>query len=153
MIRPATQHDLSQIAQLWGDFMHFLQEINPDYYPISENGIDFFAREMQNYLDSDLHFLHVAEKDGSVIGFGYGYIEKLPPWFGKKQIGMIRYLAVDRQYQRQQIGQMITNHLIEEFRSRGIKRVELYVLSGLQTSGFWKKMGFASMMDRRFLKL
>jgi len=35
----------------------------------------------------------------------------------------------------------------------GIKRIELQVLMGLPSSGFWAKQGFTAFTDRRFLEL
>ena len=150
LIRKATKRDIKQIIEIWLDFMHYLRDINPDYYSLSPNPIsfsDFLAESME--LEERRIFL--AEEEGEICGFLLAFVETLPEWFGEEKIGLIRYLAVREGMQQKGIGKKLFDKSMQWFRSERIKRVELYVLQGIPASGFWKKQGFRKLMDRRFL--
>lgn len=49
LIRKATNRDIKQIVEIWLDFMHYLRDINPDYYALSPSPAsfsDFLAESM-----------------------------------------------------------------------------------------------------------
>ncbi len=151
-IRKAQSNDLQHILVIWEEFMAYLDQINPDYWPI-KNG----ATAFENYLNSNLNnpkaLIAVAEKNNRILGFSLAYIEHLPEWFGQENIGLIRYLALSKNSQSQGIGTRIVDFMMNWFRDHKIKRVELYVLKGLPASHFWAKHGFVEFMDRRFLEI
>ena len=150
LTRKATEKDIEQIMEIWLDFMHYLRDINPDYYALSPDHTsfsDFLAKSM----DREERSIFVAEEEGIVCGFLLAFVEALPEWFGEEKIGLIRYLAVREGKQQKGIGQQLFDQSIQWFSSEKIKRVELYVLQGIPASDFWKKQGFRKLMDRRFL--
>ena len=81
------------------------------------------------------------------VGFSLAQIETLPEWFGGEQIGFTRYQAVAEDQRGQGIGGEMAVFVIDWFRSKSIRRVELYVLKDLPASRFWSKLGFKIFMD------
>ncbi|MBT8367892.1 MAG: GNAT family N-acetyltransferase [Deltaproteobacteria bacterium] len=112
-----------------------------------------FTKYLEDILDKNEQLVAVAVKENKVIGFSLAYIETLPEWFESTRIGLIRYLAVPEGAQGKGIGDQIFTFVKDWFSSFGIKRIELYVLNGLQASNFWKKIGFLKFMNRRFLEI
>jgi N-acetylglutamate synthase-like GNAT family acetyltransferase len=132
--------------------MGYLQGHNPDYWKM-EDGEDAFARHLTTSLEDLRSLIAVAETNGNLAGFCLAYIDGLPEWFGAEKIGLIRYLAVSKDYRRGGIGQKLVSFMLNWFSNNGIERVEVFVLKGIPASSFWAKLGFKEFMDRRFLKL
>ena len=151
-VRKAEISDVPGIVAVWIEFMAMLRQTNSDYW-VMENGESAFNKYLEEILDKDEQLVAVAVEEKKVIGFSLAYIETLPEWFGSTQIGLIRYLAVSEGARGKGIGDQIFTFIKGWFSSFGIKRIELYVLKGLQASDFWQKLGFTSFMDRRFLEL
>ena len=151
-IREAQLHDIPPILTLWEDFMAYLSSVNPDYYTYKD-GKESFGQHLKEEIEKEQNLVAIAVTDEILEGFIIAYIDALPEWFEEKPIGLIRYLAISEKAQGKGIGRELANYALEWFKSQKINRVELYVLAGLPASEFWGKMGFKSIMDRRFLEL
>ncbi len=151
-IRKARNEDLEQIIQIWTDFMQYLQEVNANYYA-AEVDERAFLHYLNGMLGQETANLLVASMGEEVLGFILARQELLPAWFGESKLGLIRYLAIKRGQQERGVGKALVSATLAWFVELGIERIELYVLEGLPTSTFWKKLGFQPLMERRFLQL
>ena len=152
IIRQFEQNDIPEILNLWQNFMQYLVEINDAYYELKD-GKNAFKVHLEK-IDSDVNTtLLVCEINREIVGFIYGYVESLSPWFGSAQIGIIRYLAVSDRAQKMGVGKALFNAIQMWFKMRGISRLELYVLNGLTANDFWEKMGFTTLMERKYLNI
>ena len=133
--------------------MELLARTNSDYWQVRDGPAAFSRYLVSAVRDKDALVIVAEEECAGLAGFSLAFVETLPEWFGSEQIGLLRYLAVAEQYWGQGIGRDMANHVVDWFRSLGIKRMELYVLQGLPASGFWSKMGFRTFMDRRFMTI
>jgi amino-acid N-acetyltransferase len=115
MIRPATVHDVSRIAEI----------INSH----AELGKMLFKSYAQLY--EDLRDFSVYEKDGKVVGVTALAII----W---ADLTEIRSLAVDNDYRGQGIGRRLVEWSIEEARRLQIRRI----MSLTYEQGFFEKLGF-----------
>ena len=107
-----------------------------------------FSKCLVSAISADDVLVTVAEIEGTgLVGFSLAQIETLPEWFGGEQIGLIRYQAVAEDQRGQGIGGEMAVFVIDWFRSKSIRRVELYVLKDLPASRFWSKLGFKIFMD------
>ena len=153
MVREAVETDISDIMDIWEEFMAFLRDTNKDYWKV-ENGYAAFSKFLLSACDDQDTLVAVAENEsGQIIGFSLALIDTLPEWFESQRIGLIRYVAVLENNQSKGTGYKLATFVMDWFRSRGIKRVELYVMKGLKASDFWSKMGFEVFMDRRFIEI
>ena len=151
-VRVAKKADIPGIIIVWKEFMRMLRQTNPHYWKVKK-GQFAFTKYLEDILTKNEELVTIAVKEKEVIGFSLAYIETLPEWFGSTQIGLIRYLAVSKGTRGQGVGDQIFTFVKDWFSSFGIKRIELYVLNGLQASDFWNKKGFTPFMDRRFLEI
>jgi GNAT superfamily N-acetyltransferase len=152
VIRYANADDISNLIPIWIAFMNFLEECNPDYWEMVD-GEGAFTRHLTNTLKDPRSLVAVAELNRTPVGFCLAYIEGLPEWFDAEKIGLIRYLAVSKDYHQEGIGQMLVSFMLDWFRTNGIERVEVSVLKGIPATSFWSKLGFKKFMDRRFLEI
>ena len=150
-IRPAHKQDIPEVLDIWVAFMDYLQIINSNYYELINK--DDFSIHLHYIIESPENHLIVAEEENGIIGFILGYEETLPAWFGSGKIGLIRYLAIREHFQNKGTGQLLFKAMRDWFLDKDIDRIELYVLEGLPANEFWKKMGFKSLMDRKFLNI
>ena len=150
-VRQAKKQDIPEIVSLWQSFMTLLQQTNSDYWEV-KGGKAAFSSYLAKAVDHP-DVLVAIGVDQELMGFGLAQIETLPEWFGSEKIGMIRYLAVSESHQGKGLGWKISDFILDWFRAKGIKRVELYVLKDLAACGFWSRIGFKAFMDRRFKEI
>ena len=152
-VREAEQKDIPDIVDLWEEFMEMLPRVNPDYWRAVDGG-EAFSRYLKNHLRDTNVLVAVADTKGAgLAGFSLALIEVLPEWFGCEPIGLIRYQSVSEKCRGKGAGRAMTDFMMDWFRSKGISRVELYVLKGLPAYDYWSKIGFRDFMDRRFLEI
>lgn len=153
VVRKAEERDIPGIVALWDEFMLLLRSTNPDYWEVRD-GRAAFSKYLEGTFRETGLSVTVAEVEGAgLVGFALAQIDTLPEWFGSEQIGLIRYLSVSEPYRGRGVGQEMAAYVIDWFRSKGISRIELYVLKDLPAAGFWSKRGFKVFMDRRFMEV
>lgn len=151
-VREANQKDTEGIVTIWGRFMALLRRTNQHYWKVADPTA--FSEFISRAYKKDQVFVVVAENvQNELVGFTLAQIEILPEWFGSQKLGMIRYQAVSEDYQGKGVGSAMTDFVIDWYRSLGIIRVELNVLSGLSSSKYWSKIGFKEFMHRRFIEI
>jgi len=151
-IRIARNDDIQDIVLIWSEIMQFLVNCNPDYRQ-NKDGESAFGLLIKRTIDDPKSIIIVYEADGTIVGFCWALIERLPEWFGSEEIGLIRYLAVSETNRQYGIGKKMAKYVIKWFHDMGINRIEVYVLKGIPASTFWEKMGFKVFIDRRFLEI
>jgi GNAT superfamily N-acetyltransferase len=139
MIRPARQDDLPQLLEL-GRRMH-QESVYRDF--------EFCERRLTSYLAMVLdtpgrYCLHVAEREGRIVGFLAGYLE--PFLFGRETVAHDTAFFVDRS----QRGTTTAKRLIDAFRGwareRGARELCLGVSSGIEperVGAFYERLGLS----------
>ena len=151
IIRPANHSDIEHIIDIWNPFMMDLGKTNNDYYKKVDS--QSFSNHLIDVIPSQKGILLISESKGEITGFILGYVEALPEWFGSKQIGLIRYLAIKEAHHNLGTGKSLLEEAVKWYKNKNIHRIELYVLNGLKADGFWRKMGFKPLMERRFIEI
>lgn len=151
-VREASQKDTEGIVTIWRRFMELLRRTNQHYWKVADPKA--FSKFISRAYAKDQVLVVVAENvQNELVGFTLAQIEILPEWFGSQKLGMIRYQAVSEDYQGRGVGRAMTDFVIDWYRSLGIVRVELNVLSGLSSSKYWSRIGFKEFMHRRFIEM
>lgn len=89
----------------------------------------------------------VAEDEGTVVGFVYGYFKDVPDsvlerWNAKK-VGYVALMAVAPSYRKKGTGTGLLNRLLEEFRAAGVDTVMLDCpAQAAEAKRLYDKMGF-----------
>jgi len=84
----------------------------------------------------------VAEEDGGVVGFIVGDVR---PWeFGEtSEVGWIRAIGVDPEFQGHGVGRALGNALLARFRARGVRTVRTLVeWHAGDVIAYFKDLGF-----------
>lgn len=119
------------------------EDVEPVYKLSCESFSEPWSLEsISKEVDNPVAIYKVAEEAGQVIAFG-----------GMWQVideGEIINIAVQKDYQRQGIGQLILKQLIEESKARGIVLMHLEVRAGnTAAQQLYQKLGFKSIAVRK----
>lgn len=149
-VREAAPSDIPQILEVWHEFMLFHADVNPTFTP-AQDGRENFAKHAETQIDSDSSLLLVAESDGVIVGYCLAGMAERPPVLVDRGYGMIDDLAVVGEWRRKGIGEVLLRAAEAWFRERGIRRVELQVVTANDVaSRFWAKMGYKPYMEKRY---
>ena len=143
IIRPARHNDMNDLVQLWTEFMDFHTALDPDFKRSSDG-----ARNWVNYitpkLAEDGFQVFVAESNELLVGYVIASIMEYPPITSVRQYGFISDIAVTGEFRRRGIARQLFQTAENWLISTGIKRIELKVDVGNETSrGFWTSVGFS----------
>ncbi len=127
-IRPLTENDFEDVAGIQEEIMK---------RKVKEG----LGRRMREYIEKDTEACLVAEIEGKVVGFVIGDVKD---WgFGVEKSGWLEIIGVHPKYMGQGIGKTLGNHLIDYFKSKGIKNV--YTVARWDSGdllAFFKSIGF-----------
>ncbi len=113
------------------------------------------VRNLRKHLTRDPGSCLAAEIDGRVVGFIVGEIR---PWeFGEdREVGWIRVVGVDPDYQGKGVGRALGERLLRYFRTKGVRRTRTVVewdagdvIAYFRTLGFGRGDGITLEMDLR----
>lgn len=104
------------------------------------NDLDDSKKGIEKYLNRNPNTCFVALNQEKIIG------AILSGHDGRR--GYISHTAVSLAYQRQKIGTMLVNAVLEALKQEGIHKVNLVVFASNEKGNrFWEKLGFTSRQD------
>ena len=142
IVRRATEADLDSIVKLGRELIEYHIKFD-EYYRFKEN-IDETARKFHlENITAENTMLLVTEVSSEIVGFTLGKIRKTPPIFQIEEFGLVIDLYVKKEYRRKRIGEKLTHELLKWFKSKGMKRVEVFIdiKNNIGVSA-WTKFGF-----------
>jgi ribosomal protein S18 acetylase RimI-like enzyme len=147
IVQAAEKH-ISEIDELWLEFMHFHQEIDK-VFTVRDGAIPGFENDVvRRLMKSEDGLVLVALDEGRVIGFALSEIRGPAKVYKLERYGAIDTMAVTSSYRRRGVGKAMLREILTWFRSKDIDRVELEVLAkNIVSNSFWRKQGF---MDYRY---
>jgi ribosomal protein S18 acetylase RimI-like enzyme len=139
-VREASMEDIKFIESLSMKLMNYHLQFD-EYYRSRHENVDpsYFER----LIKSEDSNLFVAEDNGIIVGYLAGKIEKRAPVFEVDKRGWIDSAYVLKEYRGRGIGKELTERMLEWFKEKGIKCVEVSVDARNQVGyGLWKSLGF-----------
>lgn len=141
-IRPAEIFDLPKLKPLWLEFMKY-HETEGRKYRFFPNEWPTVLNRFTKSLEKKHSIIYLAENQGQLIGYTFGFIFINYPGYFPKEIGFINDFLVTTSYRHKGIGLKLFNKIEGWFRSQGVDIVQLYVSYPNQLGkNFWKKCGF-----------
>jgi len=141
-IEVATGSHVTEIVEIWKEFMDFHKRIDP-FFSRSEHGHEKFGEFVKDSINSGEFLILVGLERRRVVAYTIGRIAKRPPVFEDREYGLIVDMAVRPRYRRRGFGEEMLAKLCEWFESRNIRRIELNVVPENHMGySFWKKHGF-----------
>jgi ribosomal protein S18 acetylase RimI-like enzyme len=150
-IKIAEESHIPAIVELWKEFADYHRDIEP-IYTRTGNASRLFREHIKKLMESEDSQVLIALDKGEGVAYSIAQISKRPALFDQTEFGFISDLGVRSDYRRKGVGEQVLNKIFEWFKSRGIERVELLVLSeNTAAVSFWKKHGFGVYAHRMFL--
>lgn len=148
VIRSATADDIPDIVRLWRELMEFHEDLD-SYYATSDDAEERMAEWVARCIESDKHFVLIAEYDDAPAGYILVEFGQRPPVMRDRRIAMIHDLSVTQSLRRRGIGEKLVREALLKIDERGVRLVEVsYTLANEQSSSFWPKMGFEPFLMR-----
>ncbi len=127
--------------ELIEDVTDYHYKIDKYYKPFSKyKGLDKYTKDQLK--DKNVRML-VAEGDGKVIGRIVGVVLEASSYIMPEKIGNIDDTFIKEDYRYKKIGEKLLNELLEWFKEKKIKHIELSVDArnkiGIKA---WRKFGF-----------
>ena len=139
---PAADLHVSEIVEIWKEFMDFHSDIDP-FLTRRDDGHEYFEKFIREKIESDDSLVLAATDNDKVIGFSLVFISKHPPVLKLERYGFIDDVAVRSGYRRRGVGTAMLAKILEWFESKDITRIELNVVpSNREGYSFWIKNGF-----------
>jgi len=153
-IEEAKRKDLNSILKLQMELADYHREIDGKYYLSGKERKDWFRKTFsKNFGKKNQKFL-VAKVGKQVVGLMSGRIEKAKPYCREPKIGKISQACVTEKYRRKGIGRMLFKKMLEWFKEKKIKFVEVSVDSRNKIGiSAWKKFGFFEFQKKMRLDL
>jgi len=142
ILRTPKWEDLDDLMELTNSLVEEDADIHRIEKVTKEQETDWLGSWLAKIEKRQL-FCLVAEVDGDIVGFTLGKIQKTPPILQIEEFGHLSDTFVKEEYRRKRIGEKLTYELLEWFKSKGIKRVELSVdVRNKIGVSAWTKFGF-----------
>ena len=153
IVRANEQH-ITELGNLWMEFMRYSQDINSVFTP-QDGTIPIFIKEyLRPAMDAENSLVLVALDEGKVVGYSYSLISEPSNLEKRAKYGCVHDLFITVAHRRKGIGEKMLGETIEWFHSNDIHRVELDVIAQNQVaSSFWEKHGFTEFKRTLFRHL
>ena len=151
-VMPARNSHLSEILDIWKEFMDFHEDLDP-FFTRKEDAHISFSTHLHDSLQSEDIQILVAVGKGKVIAYSIAEIHQHAPVLEKRTYGFISDLAVRPDYRRKGTGALLLSEMLAWFKSKGLSRIEVnVVVKNMVALSFWKKHGFQEYMHILYLK-
>lgn len=147
-VREATQADLSEIVELWKEFMDFHRQRDP-FFTRARDGHRAFRNFVKENIENSDWLVSVAIEADRQVGYCMATVLEYPPVFETQRHGFIQDVAVTEIARRHGVASALFAHAESWLRKRGVRRIELNVAATNEVSqAFWRKMGFKDSIHR-----
>lgn len=152
-IRCATPSDLDAIEFLWREMMEFHIAYD-DYFDLALEADANHRDYMAGLFQDEKKRIFVADDGNEILGYLMAEINSYPPIYLHQNYGHIGAISVTQSARRKGVGNQLLAAALEWFRENNLQRVECAVaVENPLSQGFWKGMGFRSIMETLMLEL
>jgi len=155
-IEEAKRKDINSILRLHMGLADYHKEIDPKYYKSGKEREADLKRRLIKILSKKRknRKILLAKIGKRVVGFFIGGIHKPLEYCRERKIGEIHVAYVEKNFRRKGIGKLIFKELLNWFKRRKIKFVEVRVDSRNQIAiSAYKKYGFFEFQKKMRLDL
>jgi ribosomal protein S18 acetylase RimI-like enzyme len=155
VIRKGRIKDAEKTLPIWDQFMEYHRRISAFDFEMVDNAREMWVRYFKRHVRSRTRKAIVAERDGEIVGFLLGEIQKRPPIFVALRQAYVDSIGVLEPYQSQGIGSRMLDAFAAWARGQAMPYIMLYVaVENDAAKHFYEKHGFRPMMlsERKLLQ-
>ncbi len=149
-IRAAKKEDIEAIHLLDKESTKYHEKFDKHFYIISKKSWKIKKNSQKKAIKSSTDLILVAELNSEIIGYIWGYTEKI----AKYKIGKIQELIVTSNQRRKGIGGKLIKNMLNFFKKKKciISEIEVFV-DNKPTVSAYEKIGFRKITYKMQLKL
>jgi ribosomal protein S18 acetylase RimI-like enzyme len=146
IIRRAASSDVERIVELRLLLQEHAEKSNPLIWRITEDGKRLLKQTVENDLaDNNIHVL-LAEANGEIIGYLQGEVTRRSDYM-PRTVGQISLVYIVKQFRRKGVGKRLLKELCKFFSSNKAEDLTVrYIIGNKEAEGFWRKLGFESII-------
>ncbi len=151
IFKELTVQDVYQVADYYRDLAnHIQEETDDDYFLDISVSMDSIVEGLFSSLNDDAKMVFVAKDNDKVVGFIAGEIvDCFLPITNVKKVGYISAAYVVPTYRGKGILQELESMIQDFFKQRGLKYIELNVLSQNQIGiTSWGRLGYSTFREQ-----
>jgi ribosomal protein S18 acetylase RimI-like enzyme len=142
-IRPARAEDVAAVLPLVARVCDFHQGLDPAKYGFVPGPERSYERWLMGLTNDPRSVFLVAEREGRLVGFIVGTIERDYGCYRIREYGFVHDLWVEPEYRNEGIGRQMVMLAVERFAQMGLPQVRLDVLVGNESAkGLFESCGF-----------
>lgn len=143
VIRKAEAADLEQIEELWIQLTDYMHSLDRRHWQRAADGPTKVRQWMEQSLSEAQRVVFVAEKAGTVLGYGHCLLKKGPPPMRPRLEAFITDFVVDEQARGKGIGSKLLEALESWSIAQGAEAITLSVAARNELGrAFWGSKGF-----------
>jgi ribosomal protein S18 acetylase RimI-like enzyme len=145
-IRRAASSDVERIVELRLLLQEHAEKSHPLIWRMTGEGKELLKQKVENDLaDSNIHVL-LAEADGEIIGYVQGEVMCRSDYV-PRTVGHVSLMYVVKELRRKGVGRRLVKELCEFFNSDKVEDLTVrYIIGNKEAEGFWRKLGFESII-------
>ncbi|MCK9271142.1 MAG: GNAT family N-acetyltransferase [Bacteroidales bacterium] len=152
-LRKAKLQDIEKVTKYGLILLKQHSDLDPYFTPI-EAVEKVYRKFLEGCVHSADKLLLVAEINGELVGYAAGEIQARSPIFKIAEYGYINDVFVEEEFRKLGIAREFLTALKKWFESKGIKHVELSVLSNNEIGKkTWAKFGFETYEIKKRLEM
>jgi ribosomal protein S18 acetylase RimI-like enzyme len=124
-IRPATANDVPQVLPMVERIAALHESWDPAKYGFLPDVGQMYRGWLTSRANDPRSVFLVAERDGAIVGFLVGTVEREIPIYRLREFGFIHDVWVEPAYRNEGVARQMTMLAIERFRDMGIKQIRL----------------------------
>ena len=127
VIRDGRIKDAENTLPVWNQFMEYHRRISAFDFEMVDNANEIWVKYFKRHVRSRIRKSIVAERNGEIVGFLLGEIQKRPPVFISAREAYVDSIGVLECYRRQGIGTMMLDAFAKWARERAMPYIMLSV--------------------------
>jgi ribosomal protein S18 acetylase RimI-like enzyme len=144
--RRAATSDVKRIVELRLLSQEHAEKSNPLIWRITEEGKKLLKQKVENDLANSNVQVLLAEADGEVIGYVQGEVTRRSDHM-PRTVGQVSLMYVVKQFRRKGVGRRLVKELCKFFNSNKAEDLTVrYIIGNKEAEGFWRKLGFESII-------
>ena len=152
-VRPAQHQDLDRVAVLWTAITQHHESLDPLFTMRPDAG-DALRELLTAMLRDPETLILLYDENRDLPGLMIVRVDQSPPILREAERAEITDLGVRKSERRRGIAGVLVDAGLEWVRASGVERVEVNVAHGNpEGQAFWRKRGFADLMDVLHLRM
>ncbi|MFO7792296.1 MAG: GNAT family N-acetyltransferase [Candidatus Saliniplasma sp.] len=148
-IRQVRKYEINDLADMWYELASMHEDIM-EGYELSDDPKISWTSFIKEGMEKEGMVTFVAEKDGEIVGFVNTVLRQRPPFFKKRDIGLILDLFVKEEERGKGIGSTLVGAAESWIKNRGVNLAILTVSPVNQTAlDFWNERGYATYLEKK----